>query len=629
MDSTTASGEQDVFSLSLALTAPCASSLKPDPEHPTFVDLLLANNYKAQGHFSSQAPQKDAFCHYNDLGDDKPDEYQCLLNPHVSQIQQITTTSDDVPRRLLQHRIDNIDGSSSSLCTSPRNEYPTDSPMPVREAPFPPVSPTGCVVTIHNLPCDISMRDVLARVSGGEVRTATLLKVKNAICAVIRFKEARSAQLFVHASKSFNDKIWVFQCLGNNSGFTKAQVAYTPTLDTSSLLNDPANIPIEPRFSMEADLATRCLAITNCSFELIEEVWRGLGLSGHLYFPHYTNQFEDIWLDHFQRGRTGRIEFATLHIWFNNTDMALSAKQRFSDSYWSTNMRFEADPCDDTPAVLFFRPIDDAGFAWHSNPNHSLMNVYRVGHISELFQSWREITDAVNNFRKALPRSDDDDSGVHPAEDMAARREAARTNGGFDPVTLLSVSSEDYDSDNEGGRAPPRIDTRRIEAQRVTTRKVVLPSPTACLNVLEKLAASAPSTYVYSPGTCTAMSAVEVGLDDKSEQPDVVLGGLAEDPRDKSFKSPHMPSRRADDDDDDDVKDPTRSEPKTAVSSEEKFASLKKAFTEPTSWYTVSLGEYLACNEQQHKAMGTVFYEPPEGHNSLKRYIWKKDSYSS
>lgn len=620
MDALMATEEQDVFVLSSALATPCVSSIKQEPDSSVFIEGVLAQYHEAQDQTSSQfGPTHNSFPRA-DEDDDDQNEHQRLLNPTGNQPKQVAHTLFGPYHKFFQKDAPISRGSSGSPSTNPPQEYFMESPMSVREALFPPISPTHCVVTIHNLPFDISMRDVLARVRGGAVHTATLLKVNHTMCAVITFKEARSAQLFVHVSKSFNDEIWTFGGLEDDSGLKKAQIAYTPNLDTNKLFDDPASIPIEPRFSMEVDLATRCLAITKCSLEEIENIWKVLRLSEHLCMPHYINQFEDIWLEGFQRGCGGRIEFATLHIWYTNTHMALGAKQRVAGRPWSKNMRFEADPCDETPAVLFFRPRNDPGFAWHSNPNHSLLNVYRAGRISELFRTWREIADTV---KKACitPAQPEEGPKLLPSEDIAARREAARMNGGFDPVTLLSVSVQDYDSDDEGGRAPPRLDARKIEAQQASTRKLVLPSPTACVTVLENLAGTIPSTYVYSPGTYTAMSAVEAGAVDENEYSDDFLDESEKEVCVHPVKSPDVQRSEADN-----AKSSAWSDPKkTTVSSKEKFESLRKAFKNPTYWYTVSLEEFLACNEQQHKAMGTVFYVPPEGHNSLEKYPWNED----
>lgn len=608
---------EDEFTLSSALATPCISLSKQEPHEDIFIEQLLANNDKAQEQTLPQIGRSDKQCFPKDENNDGSNEHQHLLNPLMGQCQQIATSLSPA---LLHPKFENTNVPSHSPSTGFCHDLTMGSTIPFREAPFLPISPTGCVVTIHNLPYDISMRDVLARVSGGEVRTATLLKVRNAMCAVITFKEARSAQLFVHASRSFNEEIWTFSGQRREAAFVKAHIAYAPALDTSRLFNDPASIPMEPRFSMAIDLATRCLAITNCSFELIQEIWGNLSLSEHLCFPHYTNQFEDIWLDGFQRGRTGRVESATLHIWYTNTNMALGAKHRLAGRSWSKSIQFEADPCDDTPAVLFFRPSDDAGFAWHSNPNHSLLNVFRAGCISELFQAWREITCIVDTARIAPPQSKRVPR-VLPCENMATLCEAAQENGGFDPVTLLSMSSQDYDSDDEGGRAPPRIDTRKIHSQKANTRKEVLPSRTAYLTILEKLAASAPPTYDYSPGTCTAMSTIDLEPVDETEYPDCALGGFAKEMCSNSNTPPDVQRRDADEE-----KDPTWSDSKkTKKSSEENFAGMSEAFKEPTYWYTVSLAEFLACNEQQHRAMGTLFYVPPAGHSSFKKYSWKKE----
>lgn len=599
------------------------SSIKQDIEGPSFVGSLVDHIQKEHTQAFAQASSKsDPFLDDSD-DDQDPDEHQRLLNTCIGQNQSDSTA----PLALALHLCEQYDGYSSNsdkLLTTYSPDLPMANPTPVREALFPPIASPGCVVTIHNLPYDICMRDILARISGGEIRSASLIKLSNAMCAVITFKASRSAQQFVHASKSFDDEIWTFKGTGTDADSRRAQVAYVPTLDTSKVFNDPVDIPIEPRYSMEIDLATRCLVIMNCSFKLIEEIWDTLCLPRHLRSPHYIHQFEDIWLDGFQRRSDGRIDSATLHVWYTSTNLAIGAKQAVAHRWWSNKMRFEPDPCDDTPAVLFFRPSDDAGFAWHSNPNYSLLNVYNAGCISELFRTWRNIAEAVNEARTESPEPDGRPR-LLPSEDMAARCKNALTNGGFDPVTLISMSTQDYDSDDEGGRGPPRLDTRRIEAQRAALRKERFLSRNACLTVLINLAAKAPSAYTYCPGTCTARSTGRYELDSEIEWPRADFRKQNEDPgdgdthdeiaEDESLTVAELQSMQTGD-----SKTSEKSCPKTNPAfAEQNLASLKKAFSEPTILYAVSLAEFLACNQQQHNAMGIVFYIPPKGHNSLNR----------
>lgn len=616
--------EEDLITFSPTPLSPRISSTKHQSTKFSFVEGLLDHIHRAHAQALSQISKKvDPFIDDSDEDND-PDEHQRLLNRPVGQLQPVSAMPSALAPKLLQQPSEHI-GDSDVVPSGFHHEYPVASPSPIREAPFPPISSTGCVVTIHNLPSDIAMRDILARVSGGEIRTASLVKLKKTMCAVITFKEGRSAQQFVHTSRSFNDEIWSFKCHEEGADSANAQIAYAPTLDTSKLFNDPIDIPMKPRYSMEIDFATRCLAITNCSFELIEEIWNALRLPYLLKYPNCINQFEDIWLDSFQRGSDGRIESTTMHIWYTSTNMAVGAKELLAGRYWSKNIRYEADPCDDTPAVLFFRPSDDAGFAWNSNPHHSLLNVYNAECIGELFRTWHEIAEAVKKAR-AAPSKPKEGPKLLPSEDMAARRKAALTNGGFDPVTLISMSSQDYDSDDEGGRGPPRIDTRKIEAQQAALRKNPLLSRTACLTALTKLAAKAPSTSIYSPGTSTVMPTVHDGLDDESEYSDCSFQGHDDNTHEDACKVPINPlaiQRHKSQD----AKTVVRSNPKqSSVYSEERLARLKKAFKEPMHWYTVSVAEFVACNEQQHKAMGTVFYVPPEGHNSLRKHAWADDS---
>lgn len=620
--STMITSEEDFFTLSPALAAPCILPTTEELDTLNHTVGLFGQSHEALREPTSPISHNEnpSFNDGEEGGDtDVQQRPSDLLTHEPYQVTTMPPATGAAPE--VGSQTTNFSSKpTGSLAPDLNHELPTASPTSDREVIFPPVNSPGCVVTIHNLPDDISIQDVLARVRGGEIRTATLVNLKNAMCAVITFKEARSAQLFVHASESFNGEIWTFRGEGEDSEPTRAQIVYVPIFNTGKLFNDPVNIPLEPRFSMELDLATRCIAITKCSFELIEEIWNTFRLTEKLRSPHYANQFEDIWLDDFERGRGGRIEYATLHIWYTNTNMAAGARQRAFGRPWAVNMQFEADPCNDSPFVLFFRPNNDAGFAWHSNPNHSLLNVYRAGCIGELFRTWSEISEAVRGVYKT-PSQSQGQAKLLPSEDMAARREAALLDGGFDPVTLMSMGSQDYDSDDEGCRGLPRLDTRMIKTIRATTHKTALPSRTACLTVLETLASRAPSTYIYSPGTSTVMSSVETALEDETAYPDGILQNIGEVACVESVSSPGSQS-----DENDDSQISARSDPeKDLAHASEKSKDLRKVLTESTHWYTVSLAEFLACNEQQHKAMGTIFYVPPEGHNSLQKYPWDDD----
>lgn len=614
--------DEEPFTLSPALAAPYILPNIYEPHILSHAVGLLDRSHKALG--ASESPishDENPFVTGEEESGDI-DVQQRLPDLPKHEAHQVTTIPSEAALKLVQQTVEDSNGSMGNSPLDLSHASPIVSPTPSREALFPPINSPGCVVTIHNLPNGISMRDILPRIRGGDIRTATLVNLKNAMCAVITFKEARSAQLYVHVGKSFNDEIWTFRGGEEDAEPSRAQISYIPIFDTNKFFDDSINIPLEPRFSMEVDLATRCLAITKCSFELIEEIWKAFRLNDQLRSPHYASQFEDIWLGDFQRGRGGWIEYATLHIWYTNTNMAVGARQRAFGRHWAVNMQYEDDPCNNSPSVLFFRSSrqDDPGFAWHSNPNYSLLNVYRSGCIGELFRTWSEISEAVK-AAYAIPDQLKGQPELLPSEDMAARREAASFNGGFDPVTLVSMSSQDYDSDDEGCRGPPRLDTRKIKTHRTTTRKTALPSQNACLTALETMAARALPTCLYSPGTSTALSTIEIMLEDETADHDGILKKFEDVTCFDSLSSPSLQSEETDNPEDLTMSDLT----KDLVDAEQKFTNLRKALTEPTHWYTVTLAEFLACNEQQRKAMGTVFYVPPEGHNSLQRYPWNED----
>lgn len=615
LGSAVVTAEEDSFTLSPALAAPY---IVPDPQEldtPSQFEHLFDEIHQTLEGGTSHNIYDEVSFFSDDEEDRGMDIQQYLPDPSADEPHQVAGASSGLVPELMQQ----VAGYPGELRRSLPLDLSNELLVPNREAVFPPIHSPGCTVTIHNLPKNISMRDILPRVRGGEIRTATLINLRSTVCAVITFKEARSAELFVHVSESFSDEVWTFwgEEEDGELRLTTARIAYFPIFDTDKFLNDPIDIPLEPRFSMEVDLATRCIAITKCSFEVIEEIWKALRLSEQLCSPHFANQFEDIWLGAFQRGHDGRVEYATLHIWYTNTNMAVGARQRASGRHWAENVYFEADPCDDPPSVLFFRPWHDTGFAWHNNPNHSLLNVYRAGYIGELFQRWNEISEAV----RASYATSWMPMGQHkllPSEEMAVRCEAGLKTGEFDPVTLICMSTQDYDSDDEGNRGPSRLDTRKIKCRQNTRRKAALLSRNARLTALETLAAKAPSTYLFSPGTPAKMTVVETKYEDETSYPYGVLQETEEIASAEQSRSPELQSNETHIPEDPSEKDAK----KDLACAEDKYTSLKKALAKPKYWYTVSLEEFLACNEHQHKTMGTMFYIPPEGHNSLQKYPW-------
>lgn len=603
--------EGDLIALSPG--RPSHSTSEPK-QVPSFVDEWLENIQKRRAENKLADLEKMSASNaasHNDSADedDDPDEHDRLLNP--------TPT----PRTTAQTSSHGQENSSSSEVwqaplTDPFLSSPASRPTAFEDLFQTPLRSRGNVVIIQGLPLGVTLRDVFSRISTGKVQNASLVRVPQVtagVCAAITFENTRSTQQFMHVSRAYNT-IWSFQPTDEGTEPAEVEISYFPDINTFKLCNSLDDIPLELQRIGDDKGATRCLVIKGIAFEMVQEVWEALRLPRLLMSPHYCSNLDDVWISCFQSGPDGRINLANLHIWYNSTIMATSAKYSICHRAWARRVKYENDPCDGNPYDVFFRPYEDAGFAWHSFPSQSLLAVHKARRTGELFAKWRAISQAVREAHAPVVKHKE--SREMCAEEiqraMAERRKAARQNGGIDPVTLMYFNANDYDSDDEGDRRLPLIDTREIQTEKNAKLRLIekerLLTPTAYVDALVSLAAHARPSTVFSPGTPTTVPVVSLVWHTVDEQANVPANNVAS-PSPEAAKTEELRT--------------TTYQPKYWDYTCD-LEPMREALKNPqrTHWYEVSLDEYFACDEMQRKAMGTSFYIPPKSFNSLKKYDW-------
>ncbi len=186
-------------------------------------------------------------------------------------------------------------------------------------------SDTNYLRTVHisNLPLDTTLRDVLARVRGGEIQIATLLdtiSITGSLSARIVFRHEAAAEEYTLYVSSYP--------LFFGEDDTKAEV---------TLLTTPT-YPLNARASnrVNAHAQTRCLCLPNFppTFSL-NALERDLACGN----GYRAEALVEMWID----------ESGTLHLQFSSVEMAGSAFGILSawQSYRGLEVRFEADSCAD------------------------------------------------------------------------------------------------------------------------------------------------------------------------------------------------------------------------------------------------------------------------------------------
>ncbi|CAN8099663.1 unnamed protein product [Discula destructiva] len=617
-------GDEDLIVLSPAKPSVPASVQKQEEDmkdEPDFIEHWL--NTIEQNRKTNQADREKMSAsnranhdHNDDDGEDS-DENETSLNP-------ISPTTRPPPANKTDlTETKSIQNSRSTGTTHQNSQADSlsggpNSPRLVSESDWVPIHSPGCIVTVESLPVDITIRDILARISNGEIRGASLVKVQQSagMCAVITFKEPRDAMEFVHISESY-EAIWTFQSTDEEQGQIRGKIV-SPKLVDAKLLHSPDDIPLEPRPLMSLDdNATRCLVIKNCAFEMMQEIWHSLRLSHRLKSPHYRNNLDDIWVDGFRSSRDGsdRIEYANLHIWYTCTELAIGAKKSIRRRSWAKSVGFEADPCDGKPYELFFRPANDPGIKWRSLPSQSLLEAHKNEGIDKLFAMWDAISAAVKESRPPPKEPKERKmTAEEPMRDTAERGKVASEKKGLDLLTLMSMidPKDFYEFDYKGGREHSRIDTRNMYAGEEAKDSVLatdeLLRPIAYVDALIILASEyLPAITVYSPGTPTStafLSYSELGYNDETVEKKASSPNSRTKHHEDVSKAAAPPSRYLDYTQDPEI--------------------MREALKNPkrTHWFEVSVAEYTACDEDQRKLMGTSFYLPPKGYNSLEKHPW-------
>lgn len=178
-------------------------------------------------------------------------------------------------------------------------------------------------VHIENLPKDVELREVLARVRGGDVLSAVLLdtkKLMGAMSARIVFKSEGSAEDFLSWTKNHALNF------GENEDTVEAKV---------TLIETPTFPPC-PRIKQKLGVSSRCICIPNFppKFPI-----RSLEADIACHSQMRKEALLEIWLD----------EDNTLHLEFASLDMAGSATAILSSFRYyrelGLDIKSEVDPC--------------------------------------------------------------------------------------------------------------------------------------------------------------------------------------------------------------------------------------------------------------------------------------------
>lgn len=228
-------------------------------------------------------------------------------------------------------------------------------------------------VHIENLPSDVELREVLARVRGGDVLSAVLLDTKRlmgAMSARIVFKNEGSARDFLSWT---GDHALVF---GEGEEMVEAKV---------TLIETPTFPPC-PRINQKLGVSSRCICIPNFPPKLpIRSLEEDIACHSQMR----REALLEIWLD----------EDRTLHLEFASLDMAGSATAILSSFRYyrelGLEIKYEVDPCSGSVEQLL-DPVKPRPHLLPSNyletPVHGREHIESRGSSGDDSDSLKEIT---------------------------------------------------------------------------------------------------------------------------------------------------------------------------------------------------------------------------------------------
>lgn len=463
-----------------------------------------------------------------------------------------------------------------------------------------------------------------------------------------------------------------------------AQIQYHTDLAKLGLHfdTDPADAPLAPWANKATGIpgaTTRCLVAKACPVFMIERVLRELRLLPFLpRSPHFRSQVEDIWLDNFgcddepadrdaqqqqQRSRSGA--FCDLHIWFTNTNAAMTTLNgcRFG---LGAKLRCEPDPC---------AGQQQHQHIWHSHGNISLLTLSDHGMLDSVFQGWRKVRMASHVASTAAriqccagPSGPGDCSvgceglvggGKQTADTRSNTNKVAvdqtsytipdliQSAGGAvlahsavkpavisplpqnvtafpTPATPL-IQHDQMDHAGAAGESGPELSHKantsnllsssRAEANHIRRDPPAPTSPTY-LSVLYNAALEA---YRRSPTSRDLSTSFQIPASAIEVLGDVDVNAINQ-------KGPFNASADATDPSLDSSADNSSSRsssepsPTGAGATEQNEQQQQKYFPVSLVSWTCDMDEFMAMSDEQWMAFGTVFYRPPPGFDTTKRH---------
>lgn len=561
-------------------------------------------------------------------------------------------------------------------------------------------------VVIVNLPRTlVDIRDVLCRVRGGGPLAHCFLTTgpgssgARERLVILTFEKSADAQRYyaqfvLEDSTRHHQAIWSFLPKSDDDKSYKqdekvAQIQYHTDLAELGLHfeTDPADAPLAPWDNNATGIpgaTTRCLVAKACPVFMIEHIFRDLRLLPFLLrSPHFRSQVEDIWLDNFgrddepvhgdaQQQRSRRGAFCDLHIWFTNTNAAMTTLNgcRFGVG---AKLRCEPDPCasQHNLSSTWTAPGQQQQRVWHSHGNISLLTLSDHRVLDTVFQGWRKVHAAspgastaarvqccagasgpracsvscsgqtantrpnmnkvvVDQKFYTIPDLIQSTGAIHSAIKPAVMSPIPQDVNPLPAHPLPPLIQPDQDDNADAGESGPELDHKgntsnlsssRVESDDTRTRHPPAPTSPTYLSVLYNAALGAyrrsPTSHDLGTSFQIPTSAIDVlggtDVDATNQKGPLQEVNAAVDSADPSLNS---------NDDNNGSGGSSSSEPSSngaEITEQKQQQQQKYSLASLVSW-SCDLDEFMAMSDQQWMAFGTVFYRPPPGLDTAERH---------
>lgn len=504
----------------------------------------------------------------------------------------------------------------------------------------------GCIVVVFPLPNDITIRDVLARISGGALARATLAHFNNVKTAVITFKEAQSASKYSQICKKPSTSPWDLTASDTNKAPDDERVVMVvlPKLQ-HPVQHDPFESLLTPYlyspFRQLPSTATRCIAIKNVPLNKLPQIWSLLGLANHLLVPHYRNQVEDIWLDRptMQTVDDKRVVHMNMHIWFTSIGMAHTSRitQRYAGQFaqdenkfkpWDQNVSFEEDPC-----MAREKASDGSGlkFTWSSHGHTSLISLYDLGRLGKFFDMLQElprtqeaVTQLGNTFTGPITSTNNNTTTtVHSTSrrlPSKAQLQVWQAPKNYWQNHLKRLAEEETASCSDV-HCPGLEYARRAQNNGFTTLKnqdyalhfhhhlLDVKQPKCFLSTLDVFSSLVPSCSAYCPDSSgTVMEQNSLRTDYQLEVMTALAAKEKEEQQDAAVFEGTTPKQYPD------------------YSRNNWEAGMRANKDKYAYHWTIGIEEYCSLTPEQLREFGGPGYIPPPGFTTIKKHLTQRSS---